>query len=61
MPVLPDRAGSKIFVPGEQLSNLHSVGESGKGEDRMKVLIACEESQTVCAEFRRIGHEMVGV
>lgn len=23
----------------------------------MKVLIACEESQAVCAEFRRIGHE----
>lgn len=23
----------------------------------MKVLIACEESQTVCKEFRRIGHE----
>ena len=23
----------------------------------MKVLIACEESQTVCVEFRRLGHE----
>lgn len=23
----------------------------------MKVLIACEESQTVCKEFRRVGHE----
>jgi len=23
----------------------------------MKVLIACEESQTVCKEFRRLGHE----
>lgn len=23
----------------------------------MKVLIACEESQTVCSEFRRLGHE----
>jgi hypothetical protein len=23
----------------------------------MKVLIACEESQTVCAAFRRRGHE----
>lgn len=24
---------------------------------RMKVLVACEESQRVCAEFRRLGHE----
>ena len=24
---------------------------------RMKVLIACEESQVVCIEFRRLGHE----
>ena len=24
---------------------------------RMKVLIACEESQRVCAEFRKLGHE----
>jgi len=23
----------------------------------MKVLIACEESQTVCIEFRKLGHE----
>lgn len=23
----------------------------------MKVLIACEESQTVCKEFRALGHE----
>ena len=23
----------------------------------MKVLIACEESQRVCAEFRQLGHE----
>ncbi len=23
----------------------------------MKVLIACEESQRVCTEFRRLGHE----
>jgi len=25
--------------------------------ERMKVLIACEESQAVCKEFRRLGHE----
>lgn len=23
----------------------------------MKVLVACEESQTVCKEFRKLGHE----
>ena len=23
----------------------------------MKILIACEESQTVCKEFRNLGHE----
>ena len=23
----------------------------------MKVLVACEESQRVCIEFRRLGHE----
>lgn len=23
----------------------------------MKVLVACEESQRVCTEFRRLGHE----
>ena len=23
----------------------------------MKVLVACEESQAVCKEFRRLGHE----
>lgn len=23
----------------------------------MKVLLACEESQAVCKEFRRLGHE----
>lgn len=23
----------------------------------MKVLIACEESQRVCIEFRKLGHE----
>lgn len=24
---------------------------------KMKVLVACEESQRVCTEFRRLGHE----
>lgn len=27
------------------------------GGDGMKVLIACEESQTVCKAFRKRGHE----
>lgn len=27
------------------------------GEIIMKVLVACEESQTVCKEFRKLGHE----
>lgn len=25
--------------------------------DRMKVLVACEESQRVCIEFRNLGHD----
>ena len=29
----------------------------GKGELRMKILVACEESQAVTKEFRRLGHE----
>lgn len=33
----------------------HEHGERGKRE--MKVLIACEESQTVCKAFRERGHE----
>ena len=28
-----------------------------KGERKMKVLVACEESQRVCTEFRKLGHE----
>lgn len=27
------------------------------GRHRMKVLVACEESQTVCKAFRDLGHE----
>ena len=32
-------------------------GELFGDENRMKVLIACEESQTVCMAFRERGHE----
>ena len=28
-----------------------------RGFYKMKVLIACEESQTICKEFRKLGHE----
>lgn len=28
-----------------------------KGSESLKVLIACEESQRVCIEFRKLGHE----
>lgn len=28
-----------------------------KGSENLKVLVACEESQRVCIEFRRLGHE----
>ena len=31
-------------------------GGRAEGE-KMKVLVACEESQAVCTEFRRLGHE----
>ena len=28
-----------------------------KENKKMKVLVACEESQRVCIEFRKLGHE----
>lgn len=28
-----------------------------KGSESLKVLVACEESQRVCIEFRKLGHE----
>lgn len=28
-----------------------------KAEEKMRILVACEESQRVCMEFRRLGHE----
>lgn len=34
-----------------------SLFEAEKPKGSMKVLIACEESQRVCIEFRRLGHE----
>ena len=32
-------------------------GSSGRKEDDMRVLVACEESQRVCIAFRERGHE----
>ena len=35
-----------------------NVGKNGhKAETSMRVLLACEESQAVTKEFRRLGHE----
>ena len=31
--------------------------EAENQKKKMKVLVACEESQRVCIEFRKIGHE----
>lgn len=33
------------------------VDERGKGADGVKILVACEESQAVTIELRRLGHE----
>lgn len=38
-----------------QVGMAQSSGRKRGGE--MKVLIACEESQTVCKAFRALGHE----
>lgn len=43
------------------LSNVHFSFQKGKkplkGRNNLKILIACEESQTVCAEMHKLGHE----
>ena len=39
-----------------QLSIFYLI-ETEKPKKKMKVLVACEESQRVCIEFRIIGHE----
>lgn len=43
------------------LFNAHFYFQKGKktlkGRNNLKILIACEESQTVCAEMRKLGHE----
>ncbi len=39
-------------------SGFRQLGMSGQGKkQKMQVLVACEESQRVCMEFRRLGHE----
>lgn len=43
------------------LFNAHFSFQKGKkplkGRNNLKILIACEESQIVCAEMRKLGHE----
>lgn len=34
-----------------------AYGEEEKGGETLQILIACEESQAVCKEMRRLGHE----
>ena len=34
-----------------------AYGEDEEGGETMQILIACEESQAVCKEMRRLGHE----
>lgn len=34
-----------------------AYGEDEEGGEAMQILIACEESQAVCKEMRRLGHE----
>lgn len=41
---------------GGQLS-IFDLIETEKHKNKMKVLVACEESQRVCIEFRKRGHE----
>lgn len=37
--------------------NVKREEEKNTGSGMLKILIACEESQTVCTEMRRLGHE----
>lgn len=41
----------------EQLSILQDTGFKMKKVKPMKILVACEESQAVCIELRKLGHE----
>lgn len=41
----------------EQLSMLQETGFTMKKVKPMKILVACEESQAVCIELRKLGHE----
>ena len=37
--------------------SIFDLTETEKPKNKMKVLVACEESQRVCIEFRKLGHE----
>lgn len=41
----------------EQLSMFQETGFKMKKVKPMKILVACEESQSVCIELRKLGHE----
>ena len=48
----PHSAGRKSAATANGLDT-----ENSERVDSMKVLVACEESQTVCKAFRERGHE----
>lgn len=42
-----------LHARSQNVTNIHKT----KGDERLKVLVACEESQAVTIELRRLGHE----
>lgn len=46
----------RVLQTAEERTGVHSAETMG-GMIMLKVLIACEESQRVCIEFRKLGHE----
>lgn len=53
--------GKKVTVNINDCKD-YKINENGCGKEEkkitMRVLVACEESQRVCIEFRRLGHEV---
>lgn len=45
------------YLEFEQLSMFQEIGFEMKKVKPMKILVACEESQAVCIELRKLGHE----
>lgn len=53
-----DGAGTPTTARNIEKSTANNIADDGeKIKHPMKVLIACEESQRVCAAFRKLGHE----